>query len=729
MCSQIRCGGAALAVLASVAIAMSAPLAFADPWQATDGPYGGGVVGLAVDGGGSVYAARNDDIFRSDDGGTSWVNVTQGSVGSTFFSIYCLYVTPGGDLYVGTASRGVYWSFDGGVTWNNDQITHDPHGGLGATIIAIGVNGNDVIFAGSFRSIDNGATWLDMPFYGNAFAFDSVDDVYAGSSVGVQFSDDEGTTWTLLDTGMEGERVEALAIDPDDNLLAGTRDSGVFLSTDAGATWSPVSTGLPTLRVEALAFDSAGRAYLALTNGGLYRSTDLGSNWTDAGSGLADETFLSLLATDGQAYAGNRYYGVLRSDDHGGSWTSAANAVMALPGPSDVAVSPVTGAIFLAAQGGGVYRSTNGVDWELRSDGLASTVAHSVEFDSSGRLYAGTDDGVYASDDEGVNWSASNAGHEGTAAIGILVDSDDGVYAVLADNPLQFVFSLQRSTDDGATWTEVLSDTSGTLPTTAESWAIDSQDRVFFGGMSVATESIIFISEDDGDTWDEVALYGQGTTSLAVDSSDRVYATMASNDLRVSDDSGVTWPIIPNGGWPTGTIGLLNVAAVDDDDAVMVSSRGSGIWRSDDGGTTWSDYSDGLPMIVFPTVRFIETAGGRLLAGTGTQGLFWRESGTGVEEPVIDAMPILHGITPNPFARETRISYELRNDSPVTVAVYDVAGRLVRVLESKSHRGRGAHEVAWDGRDGAGRGVAPGVYFVSVRAGGRASTGKVVVVR
>ena len=97
--------------------------AIADEWGASGGPYGGGVLALSIDGAGGVYAARSDNVFRSDDGGASWINVSKGAINA---EILCFTTSASGNLYAGVFSRGVYWSFDGGQSWDHDQITHDP---------------------------------------------------------------------------------------------------------------------------------------------------------------------------------------------------------------------------------------------------------------------------------------------------------------------------------------------------------------------------------------------------------------------------------------------------------------------------------------------------------------------------------------------------------------------------------------------------------------------------
>ena len=84
---------------------------------------------------------------------------------------------------------------------------------------------------------------------------------------------------------------------------------------------------------------------------------------------------------------------------------------------------------------------------------------------------------------------------------------------------------------------------------------------------------------------------------------------------------------------------------------------------------------------------------------------------------------------PNPFNPATTIAYELEGDSPVHLAVYDLAGRLVRTLVAGRVMGPGRHEAVFDGRDGTGRLLPGGVYFYRLRAGGEVLTRRMALVK
>jgi len=73
--------------------------------------------------------------------------------------------------------------------------------------------------------------------------------------------------------------------------------------------------------------------------------------------------------------------------------------------------------------------------------------------------------------------------------------------------------------------------------------------------------------------------------------------------------------------------------------------------------------------------------------------------------------PRLAGNYPNPFNPGTTIRFELPERTAVTLAVYDLQGRMVRKLLNGASRDAGPHEVVWDGRDARGAAAASGVYL------------------
>jgi hypothetical protein len=97
---------------------------------------------------------------------------------------------------------------------------------------------------------------------------------------------------------------------------------------------------------------------------------------------------------------------------------------------------------------------------------------------------------------------------------------------------------------------------------------------------------------------------------------------------------------------------------------------------------------------------------------------------------VTAAMPaiVLRQNQPNPFNPSTRIVFSLDRASNAKLAVYDPAGRLVRILADRPME-PGLHEENWDGTDTGGRRAASGIYFYRLTVGGRTLTKKMLLLK
>jgi subtilisin-like proprotein convertase family protein len=100
---------------------------------------------------------------------------------------------------------------------------------------------------------------------------------------------------------------------------------------------------------------------------------------------------------------------------------------------------------------------------------------------------------------------------------------------------------------------------------------------------------------------------------------------------------------------------------------------------------------------------------------------------TPVGDSVVKATRIV-GNSPNPFNPRTVISFDLARTGPVHLDIYDLRGRLVRILVAEDLPA-GRHQVTWDGLDRHGRMSASGVYFTKLVAGEAARVEKMTLVR
>jgi flagellar hook assembly protein FlgD len=97
----------------------------------------------------------------------------------------------------------------------------------------------------------------------------------------------------------------------------------------------------------------------------------------------------------------------------------------------------------------------------------------------------------------------------------------------------------------------------------------------------------------------------------------------------------------------------------------------------------------------------------------------------------VSALPpatILAAIYPNPFNPRTVIAFELAETGPIELAIYDLGGRRVRIMESGT-QSAGRHESTWDGQDNAGRAVPTGTYFCRLSTAQGSQTRKLTLAR
>jgi len=94
----------------------------------------------------------------------------------------------------------------------------------------------------------------------------------------------------------------------------------------------------------------------------------------------------------------------------------------------------------------------------------------------------------------------------------------------------------------------------------------------------------------------------------------------------------------------------------------------------------------------------------------------------------VPARTALTGIFPNPFNPRTTVSFELVSRERARVAVYDLSGRLVKVLADRVFNG-GSHDLVWNGRDRNDQSVAAGVYLCRMEAGRVTQNGRMTLVK
>ena len=105
---------------------------------------------------------------------------------------------------------------------------------------------------------------------------------------------------------------------------------------------------------------------------------------------------------------------------------------------------------------------------------------------------------------------------------------------------------------------------------------------------------------------------------------------------------------------------------------------------------------------------------------------------TNSEVVIIPVRTELSGNYPNPFNPTTTIKFGLKEDSNVSIKIYNIKGSVVRTLVN-GQLNAAYHEVVWDGRDNADRTVSSGLYFYKMvsedNSGKYTSTKKMILLK
>lgn len=139
--------------------------------------------------------------------------------------------------------------------------------------------------------------------------------------------------------------------------------------------------------------------------------------------------------------------------------------------------------------------------------------------------------------------------------------------------------------------------------------------------------------------------------------------------------------------------------------------------------TQWTETPPAGPW--YYVVSAVDTGGH---AGGFSDRILAHAAPSGVPGASLPTVLAVAGVRPNPFNPRTVVSFDVPRDGRVRVAIYDLAGRLVRrLVEGNLTAGR--HEATWDGADDAGRAAAAGVYLLRLVDGQAAVSAKLVLAK
>jgi uncharacterized repeat protein (TIGR01451 family) len=355
------------------------------------------------------------------------------------------------------------------------------------------------------------------------------------------------------------------------NIFTGT-GKGLYISANNGTDWTAVDLGISLdSPISSLAINGT-NFFAGAWYDGVFLSTDSGTTWTSVNNGITDINIRSLAIMDSTIFAGTRDSGIFKSVNNGLSW-NAVNIGLPPLGSSIIHAIAISGSTIFAGTQNGLFLSNDtAASWTVVNYGaLSSAEIYSLAINGSD-IFAGTGSGLYVSSDSGVNWTHLSNGLPVTAFSALAIDGTN-IFAGTA-------VGLYISTDYGATW--ALANTG--LPSTGISSLVINGTNIFAGSIGV------FMSTNNGANWISVNQglpYVGGINSIAVSGS-HIIAAGSGSGIFSSPDGGNTWTMLNNNGIPE--MYFYSLAANDS----MVFAGSNGIYLSTDYGSSWATANIGL---------------------------------------------------------------------------------------------------------------------------------------
>ncbi len=633
--------------------------------------------------------ATGGGVFKTTDAGASWKNVTDGFVGTGSVGAIAVAPSDPNVVYVGMGEAairgnfshgdGVYRSDDAGETWTHvgledtrqiGRIVVHPTDPNTVFVAALGHIFGPNAQRGVFKSTDGGKTWRKVLYVNDRTgAMDIAMDpnnprhLFAafwqvrrtpwslesgGPGSGLWRSQDGGETWTKLSGGLpkgvKGKIGVTVSRAQKGRVWAivEAEDGGVFRSDDGGDSWRRVNKERK-LRQRAWYYtriyaDTQDPDTVYVLNVRFWKSTDGGETFESIRVPHGDNHDLWIDPHDNQRMLEVNDGGANVSFDGGRTWSTQANQ------PTAQFYHVTTDTRFpYRVYGAQQDNSTASVSSQLSARSDWKYDLYAVGGGESGYIAVRPDnpDIVFAGSYGGYMTRYDHSTGK-TRNIQIWPDNPMGGGVVHMEYRFQWTFPivlsphdpdilyvganvLFKSTDEGATWTQISPDLTTDDPTkqqssggpiTQDNTGVEYYCTIFTVAESPLESGLIWVGSDDGlvhitenggDDWKEVTPPGMGDWPLIslVEPSphDPDTAYLAVNRYKMDDfrpyiykttDRGASWELIVDG-IDDGAF----VRSVREDPVrpgLLYAGTETGVWVSLDDGDSWRSLQRNLPV-------------------------------------------------------------------------------------------------------------------------------------
>lgn len=540
-------------------------------------------------------------------------------------------------LFAGSPAGGLWKTDDAGANWFpiSEYIP-----GLGVSGIVVDKNNPNIIYVltGNGDDFSNG-----LP--SNLFR----------KSIGIMKTIDGGNTWRQLPLPIPFYNYygfKLVQMPTNSNILLAATSQGLFRTIDAGNSWVQVSNyneSVYDIEISpsnpAIVFYTSSDYIYKSRNFGVTFSPILTSSYTPIyNNSLASETAISVSPADPTGL----YVNFSGSDDlYYSNDTGSTFSIRNASSPptkrytNAFTVNPLNASKILIGNVNVNTSTDGGISFPITGAAIHADM-HDLQYSPINNvLYAGTDGGVYKSNDDGVNWSPLHNGMNTTMYyhMGCKAGSNDLLLAGSQDNGMHFrnnsyIFKNVNSGDGfdakflnnsnvafyslNAQVAKYTVSTNSAVQSLIPPGATDVDDQAFFFPhieIHPTNDNIIyagygtsvFRSTTGGNigSWASVGASGSagfgsaGGLAVSANNPDRLYAANGTT-LRISNDKGTTWANISgNAGWPTNGVTITDIRSRKNNaEEIWVTFGNYGgqkVLYSSNAGTSWVNLTGSLP--------------------------------------------------------------------------------------------------------------------------------------
>ncbi|MGD1043957.1 MAG: choice-of-anchor D domain-containing protein, partial [Bacteroidota bacterium] len=513
--------------------------------------------------GSSLFAGTSNGVFLSTDNGSNWTAVNTGLPDTTIKA----FTICGLKLYVATSKGSIFHSTNDGANWTQDT---------GITASSLSASGSNIL-AGSYHSNDSGANWIPVQwnlrgfsqgsFYMGAIIDSTIFENIPASGGGfIAYTTNNGSNWS---TNFCCNSISVVTTDSSNLYVGTTKDdwghvASILMSTDKGTSSTTISNGITCTSIRHIT--AKGTTILAETEVGVFLSTNTGSSWTLVNNGLMVPTLWSsynvqaMAKYDSIMFAGTKASGIIVSTNYGSSWSNATDEFSGFPNTMVRALMINDSAVF-AGTNNGIYRSNNnGSSWIAMNTGLTQNQRIVLSLIVKGSyIFAGTMAGILVSSNNGSSWTQQGLKYPVLS----LLTTNGYVFAGTATN------GVYDSSNNVSSW--IPANTGLTNPVYAFAVTPISNST---GNTNIfaACADGVYLSTNNGSEWKKASagLKGAANIVFAVNTSTLVAGT--NDGVYFSKSNGSSWTPVN-----TGLVDTINTITMINAD--LFAGNYKGVWR------------------------------------------------------------------------------------------------------------------------------------------------------